>query len=303
MDLGPTLPESIPPPPEDPSVMWIETKRCLLWVLRVQSGTPLLRLLMAVPDDEDEARWEALLGEGLSCATLQELSSMSFRELKAVTLENILALEDRGLVTRDNDFQDLLNDIALDIRFKNQRRARGMPELARLRKKLKELDEENRGLNDRLQTYNDTFEQNLNVLQKRKRKIRLLMPFSTQWNHQREIARGGREPSYGSYKYTAESLADKGILLEWRGVGSARGASSGLYVTISSNEVGRFDIEGHAGNVAIPGASATFTWDDLIDAQYRSEGRIVFFGGEGPGELVLDLQAFLKQLGKKFWPD
>jgi len=55
----------------------------------------------------------------------------------------------------------------------------------------------------------------------------------------------------------------------------------------------------------IPGATASFTWDDLIEAQYQGQKHLKYFGDAGPacGELVLDTKLFMQQVSKKFWKD
>lgn len=273
--------------------------------------------------EEDDERWANLIREELVIGSrkrgpysdanvLADIASLSYADIKSIALENILTLEQRGKLTRDNQYQDLLNEIAIDIRTKHRRRVQRAKELENVRATLKQLDDKASYLADKLKTYNDTFEQNLTVLQnKSKGKKRFLMPFSKQYNHERELARNGLTPTYGSYKYAADVLAEKGILIEWRGRRNLREDD----ITISSNEVNVFLIEGSTGNFMIPGASETFTWDDLIEAQYQSQKNITFFasaggdkngridGPHGPstGELIVDAKLFMQQVSKKFW--
>lgn len=293
----------------------------------------------------DESRWAGLVHEELALnndkrhrkqraytsgstehgrdSNLADLASMSYAELKGIALENILALEARGRISRLNNYQDLLNEIAIDIRQKHKRRQQRRRELDNVRATLAALDDKASWLEEKLKAYNDTFEQNLNVLQNKKGKKRFIMPFSTQWNHERELARLGRVPQYGSYKYSADVLLEKGILVEWRASQAGHQSLRDLDVTISSDEVNVFLIEGSAGSLMLPGASATFTWDDLLEAQYQGQKLIRFFGedeggksgqgrhggprtggsGAGLGELVMDARLFMQQVSKKFWPE
>ncbi|KAB8343131.1 hypothetical protein FH972_022724 [Carpinus fangiana] len=300
-------------PDADIKSLFMETKRCVLYIIRVQAGANLLDIMVKPITQEDEARWEMLVRDELSTGSrkrgaytdnsnnLTDISVMSYAELKSIALENILALQQRGRLSQANQYQDLLNEIAIDIRQKHKRRVQRQRELENVRATLDHLAEKARSLDETLRAYNDTFEQNLDVLQNKKGKSRLLMPFSKQWNHEKELKALGRTPQYGSFKYSAESLATKGILQEWRGRDLRRDD-----LTISSDKVNNFLIEGSSGSMMIPGASATFTWDDLIEAQYQSQKHIKFFSGEdgsGHNELTLDAKLFMQQVSKKFWPE
>ena len=103
----------------------METKRCILYIIRVQSGKSLMDVLVKPITSEDLERWEALLCEEKAdkrrapysdANTLVDILSLSYAELKRIALENILQLENAGRITRHNQYQDLLNAIAVDIR-------------------------------------------------------------------------------------------------------------------------------------------------------------------------------------------
>ena len=319
----------------------METKRCVLYIIRVQAGEHLMNIMVKPITEDDEARWEALVREELtetsgrsnrrhrrayteasmstsSSSNLPDLAAMSYAELKGIALENILELERRGRLTRANNYQDVLNEIAIDIRQKHKRRQQRRKELENTRMTLSALDDKSQWLEEKLKVYNNSFEHGLSTLQNKRGKKRWIRPFSTQWVHERELARLGRLPTYGSFKYSAESLAEKGILVEWKGYGHGQFRSlREVDVTISSDEVNVFVIEGSAGSLMLPGASATFTWDDLLEAQYQGEKYLRFFGakredagtsassgiGGSTGELVLDAKLFMQQVSKKFWPE
>lgn len=326
-----------PDPDADVKALFMETKRCILYIIRVEAGANLMDIMVKPITEEEELRWQALVAEeqaatsrgnrlsqarprhaytnstGTSAensANLADLAALSYPELKGIALENILALEQRGRLTRSNNYQDLLNGIALDIRQKHKRRIQRAREAEGVRTTLSALDEKARFLDEKLEIFNRTFEQGLTTLQSKSQgKKRFLMPFSTQWNHERELERLGRVPKYGSFKYKAQALLEKGILISWRG----RDLRD-VEVTIASDEVNVFSIEGSRGNLMLPGACATFTWDDLLEAQYQEQKEIKFFGEEGAGgagggmsdgvgELVLDARSFMQQVSKKFWPE
>jgi Ras GTPase-activating-like protein IQGAP2/3 len=107
----------------------------------------------------------------------------------------------------------------------------------------------------------------------KKGKRRLVIPFSSQYFHNRELARSGRVPKFGSYKYTAKSLAEKGILLSIEGFSPRQYDSISL--TISSDEVGVFNVEASMLGVTVPDGQVELSMDELVSrgaANFRSVG-------------------------------
>jgi Ras GTPase-activating-like protein IQGAP2/3 len=86
---------------------------------------------------------------------LNDISKMTFLDLKKLTLQNILKLESEKKVTRQNNYQDILNSIAVDIRNKHRRRVQRQKELRQLRQTLVNLDEKRAHLDEQIKTYND----------------------------------------------------------------------------------------------------------------------------------------------------
>ena len=127
------------------------------------------------------------------------------------------------------------------------------------------------------------------------RKKRFLLPFTKQYNHQRELERSGRVPKFGSYKYSARALAEKGVLVGWTGVAERDWGSINL--TISCDEVGVFALEGSRGHIQIPGASALVPIEDLLQAQFEAHQFMNLF----EGNLRLNVNLLLHLLYKKFY--
>ncbi len=124
------------------------------------------------------------------------------------------------------------------------------------------------------------------------------MPFTKQWDHERELQRTGRVPKFGSFKYSAQELYNRGVLILWQGFSERQYAQ--LDITISSNEVGVFAIDGSSGSIAIPGASAQIPLDDLLQAQYNNTQYMEFFGGE---KVRVNVNLFLHLIMRKFYKD
>ncbi|KAL4979680.1 hypothetical protein BDW66DRAFT_95117 [Aspergillus desertorum] len=293
-------------PEADVKALFMETKRCVLYIIRVQSGANLLEIMVTPPTEEDEEKWMTLVRDELSAHNRQrsayseanslvDIASMSYSELKRTALENILQLERAGKIHRSNHYQDLLNAIAIDIRTKHRRRIQRQRELESAHMTLTRLNEQAVWLDQQLKTYNDYIEQAMVTLQSKKGKKRFLMPFTKQWDHERELQKSGKVFKFGSYKYSARNLADKGVLVYWKGYTERQWDRVDL--TISSNEVGVFTLDGSSGPMMVPGANAQVPLDDLLQAQFNNMQFLDFFDGH----LRVNVNLFLHLIMRKFY--
>ncbi|GIJ82766.1 hypothetical protein Asppvi_001277 [Aspergillus pseudoviridinutans] len=305
LTLNPKLAQ-VEDPEADVKALFMETKRCVLYIIRVQTGANLMEIMVKPPTEEDEERWMTLVRDELTAnssqrsayseaSTLVDIASMTYAELKRTALENILQLERTGKIRRDNHYQDLLNAIAIDIRTKHRRRIQRQRELESARLTLGRLNDQAGWLEQQLKTYNDYIEQAMVTLQNKKGKKRFLMPFTKQWDHQRELQKSGKVFKFGSYKYSARNLADKGVLVYWKGYSERQWDRVDL--TISSNEVGVFTLDGSSGPMMVPGANAQVPLDDLLQAQFNNMQFMDFFDGH----LRVNVNLFLHLIMRKFY--
>ncbi|KXX74680.1 Ras GTPase-activating-like protein rng2 [Madurella mycetomatis] len=304
MFLTPKLHE-LEDPDADVKALFMETKRCILYIIRVQTGTNLLEILVKPISPEDEHKWQMLLRDDFSSgsntrgaysdANMVDVTRMSYYDLKRIALENIMRLEHMGRISRHNYYQDVLNAIAVDIRTKSRRRVQRQRELEGVRLTLGNLHEKAKYLEQQRKSYDDYIEQAMATLQNKKGKKRFLLPFTKQYNHQRELERSGRVPKFGSYKYSARALSDKGVLVSWSGIHEREW--SHINLTISCDEVGVFSIEGSRGHIQIPGASALVPIEDLLQAQFEAHQFMNLF----EGGLKLNVNLLLHLLYKKFY--
>lgn len=336
---------------EDPNAearqLFTATKRLVLYIIKVQSGTSLMEILTRPISHEDADHWMQLVHDeaatkdrdtkrqskrplssfdpraSLRGARAQsvysespsafsdshrdvlDLEGMTYAELKSSALENIITLEQPSTpaqfrVSRNNHYQELLNALASDIRQKHRRRLERQREVEATRATLAQLDTKADFLEDQLKSYNDYIEQCLHTLASKKgSKHKFIMPFTKQWAHERELERAGRQPKFGSYKYSARQLADKGVLLSWDRYGPDLWTQ--LNVVISSDEVGVFHLEASSGSMMLPGASANLLLDDLLQAQYDNRNSIAVFDEGSEARLAVNL--LLHLVFKKFYRD
>jgi Ras GTPase-activating-like protein IQGAP2/3 len=102
-------------------------------------------------------------------------------------------------------------------------------------------------------------------------------------------------PKFGSYKYSARALSDKGVLVSWQGIPDRDWSQINL--TISCDQVGVFSIEGSRGHIQMPGASALVPIEDLLQAQFEAHQFMSLF----EGGLRLNVNLLLHLLYKKFY--
>jgi sulfur relay (sulfurtransferase) DsrF/TusC family protein len=100
------------------------------------------------------------------------------------------------------------------------------------------------------------------------------MIFSKQYYHLQELKKAGGVPQFGSFKYTAAKLHEKGVLIS---IEEHTPKQFGLInISISSSEVGIFDTE-----VSLIGGKSllkeTLRLEDLLQYQYDKVDHIMLF--------------------------
>jgi Ras GTPase-activating-like protein IQGAP2/3 len=177
MYLTPKL-HDIEDPEAEVKSLFMETKRCVLYIIRVQTGTNLLEILVKPITDADEHKWQSLLRDDFmadsksrgaySDANMIDVTRMSYYDLKRTALENIMRLEKLGRISKHNFYQDVLNAIAVDIRSKSRRRVQRQRELEGVRLTLGNLHEKAKYLEQQRKSYDDYIEHAMATLQNKK---------------------------------------------------------------------------------------------------------------------------------------
>ncbi|ANB15883.1 Iqg1p [Sugiyamaella lignohabitans] len=307
LDLNPSFCRVEDPEAEITS-LFVATKRCMLYVLRVQTGANLLEILLSPVMMEHEEKYQAILKEEMvergkrniaySENALGDLSKLTYRELKLLTLEKVIELESFGRISREDNYQGILNSIALDIKSKRNRQISREKEMEGMKQTLTHLSEKEAYLQTQLKTYNNYIEQAMSTLQTKKGKRKpLVLPFTKQYFHIRDLQRNGRVPKFGSYKYTASNLFEKGVLVELNGYSEKQ--YNQVTFTFSSDEVGVFNIEAAYGLIVLPGASSALTLDELLGQQYNNMQYISLFDDM----VKMNTNLTLHFIFKKFYGD
>ncbi|CAG8528063.1 5585_t:CDS:2 [Cetraspora pellucida] len=280
--------------------LFVETKRLVLLIMRVQNGENLLDILVKAVTEQDENIYTEICKADKKKKERQpiygsyDITEMKFLDLKKLTLQNILRLEKERKIYRRTNYQELLNAIAVDIRNKHRRRVQRQKELRQLRQTLVNLDEKRVHLDDQIKTYNDHIDVCMQQLTNKKgKKHRLVLPFTRQYFHIRELQKSGKVPRFGSFKYTAQRLREKGVLLSISGYSTFDKIS----FTISSDEVGIFSIVASFAGIPVPGASMELRLEDLLQSQFNNTQVMSLF--DGVAKVNVNLLIFL--INKKFF--
>ncbi|KAJ1660808.1 iqgap- protein [Dispira simplex] len=236
-------------------------------------------------------------GRSLSASrSLLDLSALSFNSLKKMTMIHMAKLESENKVSKEDKYQAMLNSIATDIRNKHRRRVQRTQELRKIRQTLVNLTEKTGYLNEQKKTYLDYIHSCIQQLSHNKdRKNRTVLPFTRQYFHLRDLQRAGKVPQFGSYKYTAEKLHQKGVIVAIDGYNPRQ--FDKITLVISSDQPGVFAIEVSLLGIKMPGGEMEIRLEDLLQYQFNNTPVISIF--DGAVRVNVNLLVFL--INKKFY--
>jgi hypothetical protein len=121
------------------------------------------------------------------------------------------------------------------------------------------------------------------------------MPFTKQYFHLRDLQKSGKLPQFGSFKYSAHDLYDKGILLSIDQYSPRQ--FDKIDIVIASNQVGVFTMEVFNNALGITNrmASTDLRMEDLLQAQFDNKASLTIFNGMAK----VNLTALLLHINKK----
>ncbi|KAF9259503.1 hypothetical protein L218DRAFT_963533 [Marasmius fiardii PR-910] len=306
---------------EDPhaeeKTLWVQAKRGVLAILRVQPAQDLLASLLQPVTDEDENVWEDIVeaemesevirthdrrqpstaGPESAAYRLEDIRSLTFRQVKASALSHLLELEKQGKISRDDGFQGILNAIANDVRSKHRKRLQRQQEMQSMNDALQHLAERKKGFEEQINSYHDYVKQSMETMQRGKGKRRFVIPFTKQYFHLRELQKSGQTPQFGSFLYTAKDLYDKGILLSIDQYSPRQ--FDKIQITMSSDTAGVFTVTMDSSVAGVPTriASEDIRIEDLLQAKYEQRSSLSLFNGKAK----VNFELFLYQINKKFY--
>lgn len=298
-------------PQADEKALWVQAKRGVLTILRVQPAQDLVESLMKPVTEAEELRWEAIIAEmdnepdsrrmpstlGDAGYRLEDIRLLQFKEIKARTIFYLLELEKQGKIMRNDGFQGILNAIASDIRSKHRKRLQRQQEMDSMMDALKHLNERKKYFQEQIDSYHDYVEAAMATMQRGKGKKRFVLPFTKQYFHLRDLQRSGKSPQFGSFRYSAKDLYEKGILLSIDQFSPRQ--FDKVDVIISSNKAGTFTMEviNNTSGLSNRIANVDLRMEDLLQAQFENQASLSLCNGM----VKVNLSLLLYQINKKFY--
>uniref|UniRef100_A0AAX7U9V2 IQ motif containing GTPase activating protein 2 n=1 Tax=Astatotilapia calliptera TaxID=8154 RepID=A0AAX7U9V2_ASTCA len=257
-----------------------KTKKLIVDVIRIQHGETLPEILEtpATAAQESEhtriverrAVQDAQTPEGLkSSPALLEDSQLPLEQKKRKIIRNLRNLEQAGLATASNKYQDLINEISKDIRYQRRYRQRRKAELVKLQQTLTALNSKTAFYQEQMNYYDAYIKTCLDNLNRNKK-----------WKPQ-------------SLKYTAAKLHEKGVILEIEGLQTNQ-FKNVMFDISPTEEVGDFEVKAKFMGVEMEKVQLHF--QDLLQLQYEGVAVMKMFD---KAKVNVNLLIFL--LNKKFY--
>ncbi|KAG0186396.1 hypothetical protein DFQ28_007927 [Apophysomyces sp. BC1034] len=270
--------------PLDPAArlqqLLVDTKRLVVYVIRIQSGSTLRTIFEQPVLQEHEEAWSTVkqqefedperlasqrryLKLGRTGEEPLDLKSIRFDQLKTITHHLIAHLERCRVIS---DVQDVINMIAHDITSKNSRRIQRDREISKLQQTLTHLMDKQQYLMDQRQQYEDYLSGCMDMLAGKKKKQRVF-PFTRQYFHIKGLRKQGLVPKYGSFKYTAKQLHERGIVVEIADIHPRH--YDRIPIILSMDQTGVIAIEGSYGGWSISSVHVDVRYEDLLQTQFE----------------------------------
>ena len=286
----------------------LQTKRLILSLISVEKGKTLLDVVDSPTSEHSEQLYSQYLlgGHGKinqSVSSLnnpsesvvyEDVTPPSLAVLKQRVQSNLESLEEAGLCTKESNYQEILTIMAKDIRNKRLRRAQRTKEISKHRQTLVNLEEKAKYLSEQIESYNDYLTSSVSQLSKSKQaKKKTVLPFTKQYSHMKELQKSGKVPKFGSFKWKAEALYKKGVLLSIEDYSPKQ--YDKITLTISSDEPGIFLVEASLLGIKMP-QKVTVSLEDLLQCQFNN---VQVYNLQGIAKLNVNLMIYL--INKKFY--
>uniref|UniRef100_A0A8C9NKE2 IQ motif containing GTPase activating protein 3 n=1 Tax=Serinus canaria TaxID=9135 RepID=A0A8C9NKE2_SERCA len=270
----------------DTRSLLLSTKQMLVDLIQCQPGDSLPDILWTPASEHEEAAHEHLVCQrALQDAqpSAQQLkhrpslaanSQLSMEEKKRKVIRNLRRLESLGLVDSANQYQQLVDELAKDIRNQRRHRQQRRRELLKLRQTLEGLDAKTLFYEEQIDYYNQYIKTCLDNLAASNKG-------------------SGKSKKLPSLHYTAAQLWEKGVLLEIQDLPPSQ-LRNVVFDIIPCEESGRFQVK--AKFMGIDMEHFQLHYQDLLQLQYEGVAVMKMFH---KAKVNVNLLIFL--LNKKFF--
>nr|XP_009922701.1 PREDICTED: ras GTPase-activating-like protein IQGAP2 isoform X1 [Haliaeetus albicilla] len=278
---------------QDLKSLMIKTKRLIVDVIRTQPGDTLLEILETPATAQQESEHLKLVEKRaiLNSKTPEKMKpsqsifedgQLPIEQKKRKIQRNLRTLEQAGLVSSATKYQEIINEIAKDIRNQRRYRHHRKAELVKLQQTLNALNSKTAFYEEQINYYNTYIKTCLDNLTRKSIKL-----------DGKEEVKGSKKLKQVSLKYTAARLHEKGVILEIEDLQTNQFKNVMFDIT-PGEEVGDFEIKAKFLGVEMEKVQLHF--QDLLQMQYEGVAVMKMFD---KAKVNVNLLIFL--LNKKFY--
>eukprot|EP01099_Mayorella_cantabrigiensis_P000423 TRINITY_DN1192_c0_g5_i2.p1 TRINITY_DN1192_c0_g5~~TRINITY_DN1192_c0_g5_i2.p1 ORF type:complete len:570 (+),score=148.18 TRINITY_DN1192_c0_g5_i2:80-1789(+) len=208
-----------------------------------------------------------ILEAGIKYATEHSNKQLSNQINKV--LENIQKLESEGLISKNDNYDSFVHDIAIEVANRKVIREQQRKEIARLSLTLENLQKHSVYINEQITDYTNYLKDCL--------------------THYAGGKKGKVKKSLGPFKFTYKELAKKGVIIDSE---VPQLSQKGTVFIISSEEVGLFDIEAKIAGISVE--KMKIELDELLEKHHNGVERLEL------DQVTLDVNMTLHLINTKF---
>ncbi|NXY13966.1 IQGA1 protein, partial [Atrichornis clamosus] len=276
----------------DARTILLNTKRLIVDVIRFQPGETLTEILETSATSEQEAEHHRAMQKRAirdaktpdkmkKSVSVKEDSNLNLQEKKDKIKAGLKKLTELGPVNAKNKYQELINDIAKDIRNQRRYRQRRKAELVKLQQTYSALNSKATFYGEQVDYYKSYIKTCLDNLASKGKVSK----------KPREMK--GRNSKKISLKYTAARLHEKGVLLEIEDL-QGNQFKNVIFEINPTEEVGDFEVK--AKFMGVQMETFMLHYQDLLQLQYEGVAVMKLFDR---AKVNVNLLIFL--LNKKFY--
>ncbi|XP_014808209.1 PREDICTED: ras GTPase-activating-like protein IQGAP1 [Calidris pugnax] len=276
----------------DARTILLNTKRLIVDVIRFQPGETLTEILETPATAEQEVEHQRAMQKRAirdaktpdkmkKSLSVKEDGNLNLQEKKDKIKTGLKKLAELGTVNAKNKYQELINDIAKDIRNQRRYRQRRKAELVKLQQTYNALNSKATFYGEQVDYYKSYIKTCLDNLASKGKVSK----------KPREMK--GKNSKKISLKYTAARLHEKGVLLEIEDL-QANQFKNVIFEISPTEEVGDFEVK--AKFMGVQMETFMLHYQDLLQLQYEGVAVLKLFDR---AKVNVNLLIFL--LNKKFY--
>ncbi|NXO69462.1 IQGA1 protein, partial [Phainopepla nitens] len=276
----------------DARTILLNTKRLIVDVIRFQPGETLTEILETSATSEQEAEHHRAMQKRAirdaktpdkmkKSVSVKEDGNLNLQEKKEKIKAGLKKLTELGPVNAKNQYQELINDIAKDIRNQRRYRQRRKAELVKLQQTYSALNSKATFYGEQVDYYKSYIKTCLDNLASKGKVSK----------KPREMK--GKNSKKISLKYTAARLHEKGVLLEIEDL-QGNQFKNVIFEISPTDEVGDFEVK--AKFMGVQMETFMLHYQDLLQLQYEGVAVMKLFDR---AKVNVNLLIFL--LNKKFY--